>query len=79
MGVQVPSSAPACYNEYMDNDLVNINPAHSTHHLNFLILLLPIIAFVAILALLSSGLVKKDLAGFSDQKVLGTESQKIDK
>jgi hypothetical protein len=63
----------------MDPDIINVNPVRSTHHLNLLFLLIPIITFIITLALLTSRLNKQSVAGVNDTKVTETGTQSLDK
>jgi len=54
---------------------LHLEKYRGTHSYNFLLLLLPIIAFVLTLALLIASLEKGRLAGLNEPNVLGTKTK----
>jgi hypothetical protein len=59
----------------MAYETVHLNKYQGTHGLNFLLLLLPIIAFVLTLAILVSHIENREVASIEQPSVLGEEAK----
>lgn len=59
----------------MAYETLHLEKYHGTYSYNFLLLLLPIIAFVLTLALLISRLEKQPMAGVGEPSILGEQTK----